>query len=314
MKVDLFKTTLTSILLLNKNDIVEALELIQEYCKNQEIIKNEDINSDFKRDFLNQLKVFVQKASEADYPEVLSLPWCYYINLTLSNFEVGLGKVSIFKNDKPTRFFVVDDISNKLNIKKEAGKPYVGMISTKYTLLNHQIPQMTVDEYADKIKLSPISVRQYIREGLIAGAEKIGGQWFVSSLAKKRSNDESYAVTYKVIDHVLDIPLKFKYLDDPTIISVILARSKIDGVFIKKPTNYVILNMKDKVESVELSLRDFKEIETFLQSNKSYKTEYDVDFSLLVWDKLRVRIEKDMKDSGPIYNNLAITGLIMLTE
>lgn len=313
MNVDLFKTPLTSILLLNKSDIMETLELIKEYCIKQEIIISEDINSEFKQEFINQLEILIRKTKESNFPDLLSLPWCYYVNLTLKNFEIGLGRVNIYESDEPSRFFVVDDISSKLAIKRVKGRRYVGMIVPEYTLVNHQIPQMTAEEYGAKMKLSPISVRQYIREGLIAGAEKIGGQWFVSALAKKRNNDESYAVIYQVVDKVLDVPLKFKYLDDPTIKSIVLIRSKKDGLIVKKSRNFVMLNMRDKHEAIELSLKEFKEVETFIQSSISYKAEYDMDFNLLVWDKLRVKIEQDIKDSGPI-SNLAITGLIMLAE
>lgn len=281
---------LSEILILNKEDILETLSDISKYCANKAHASNYENNDDFFMELNNEITNFISEAKNAEFPDKLPAPWAYYINLGISSFEIGIGilnnQVFILKNHENMPVVIDNIFSNTDNSSITRGIELL----PQYSLLTHPVKKISVEEYAIKYKLSPITVREYIRKGNIVGVSKLGRQYFVPVLAKKRSSSEqNYVVAYDYINTPIDIPLKFKYLDDENINTIILERFKDFGAKRYTRAKLTIEYKNNNHDAIQLSIKESKELETYLQSAPFLKYNSCYDYKLYVWEKLRIK-------------------------
>lgn len=282
---------LSEILMLNKKDILEALQDVLNYCTIPSHMSNYKDNNIFLKELNSEIKKFICEAENTEFP-TLTQPWGYYIDIRTTCFSIGIGKVE----ERPlaiSDFFIPSVYDDVLTEKKSR---FQGRrLSPKSNFLTHQIKTLTVEEYALQNNLAPVTVREYARKNIISPAQKIGRQWYISILSKKRdAKDEFYSAVYDYITTPTptNIPLKYKYLDNENIKRVALFRDKL-GENAKRFTKASLrIDYKNdfKFDIIKLSIKESKELESYLQSTPSFKYNSLLEYRLYVWEKMRIKL------------------------
>lgn len=286
-----FSKKLSEILIIDKKDIIETLNDLVHYYGNIALSKKCEDDTFFFRTMTNELNKFIEEVEEAEFPPLLP-PWSYYIDLLIDSFTVGIGKL------EPEDMSGIDLLLPLIydDVLTEASDRSQGRwLHPKSSFLTHTLKTLTVEEYALRNNLSPITIREYIRKGSIMGASKIGRLWYIPLLAKKRTNDQFYSdIGYDYVSTPKNLPLKYKYLDNENIKSLKITKYK-KSVNAKRYTNAELsIYYKDDSESsqIQLSIIEAKELELFLQSTPSFKYN-NQEYRMYVWDKLRTKTIKD---------------------
>ena len=213
---------LSNILILNKEDIIEILHNLVHYYSNIARSKNYEDDTFFST-ISSELNKFIEEVEEAEFPPLLP-PWAYYIDLRIDSFTVGIGKLEpedMFGIDLQLPF-IYDDVLTEASDRSQGR-----WLHPKSSFLTHTLKTLTVEEYALRNNLSPITIREYIRKGSIMGASKIGRLWYIPLLAKKRTNDQFYSdIGYDYVSTPKNLPLKYKYLDNENIKSLKITKYK----------------------------------------------------------------------------------------
>lgn len=282
---------LSEILILNKKDIQETLQDVFNYCTIPSHTSNYKDNKIFLKELNSEIKKFICEAEKTEFP-TLTAPWSYYINITTAYFSIGIGKVE----ERPlaiSDFFIPSVYDDVLTEKKSR---FQGRrLSPKSNFLTHQIKMLTVEEYALQNNLSPVTVREYVRKNIISSGQKIGRLWYIPILTKKRdAKDEFYSAVYDYITTPTptNIPLKYKYLDNENIKRVALFRDKL-GENAKRFTKAALrIDYKNDFKSdiIKLSIKESKELESYLQSTPTFKYNSLLEYRLYVWEKMRIKL------------------------
>lgn len=284
---------LSNILILNKEDIIEILHNLVHYYSNIARSKNYEDDTFFST-ISSELNKFIEEVEEAEFPPLLP-PWGYYIDLQIDSFTVGIGKLELedtFGMDLLLPI-IYDDVLTGATDRLQGR-----MLHSKSSFLTHTLKTLTVEEYALRNNLSPITIREYIRKGSIMGASKIGRQWYIPLLAKKRSNDQFYTnIGYDYISTPKNLPLKYKYLDNENIKSLEISKYKKSENAKRYNKAALYIYYKDDSESsqIQLSITEAKELELFLQSTPSFKYN-SREYRMYVWDKLRAEKIKETSE------------------
>lgn len=281
---------LSEILILNKKDIQETLQDVFNYCTIPSHTSNYKDNKIFLKELNSEIKKFICEAEKTEFP-TLTPPWSYYINITTACFSIGIGKVE----ERPlaiSDFFIPSVYDDVLTEKSR----FQGRrLSPKSNFLTHQIKMLTVEEYALQNNLSPVTVREYVRKNIISSGQKIGRLWYIPILTKKRdAKDEFYSAVYDYITTPTptNIPLKYKYLDNENIKRVALFRDKL-GENAKRFTKAALrIDYKNDFKSdiIKLSIKESKELESYLQSTPTFKYNSLLEYRLYVWEKMRIKL------------------------
>lgn len=281
---------LSEILMLNKEDIQEALQDVLNYCTIPNHTSNYKDNNIFLKELNSEIKKFICEVEKTEFPP-LSAPWSYYIDIRTACFSIGIGKVE----ERPlaiSDFFIPSVYDDVLTEKSR----FQGRrLSPKSNFLTHQIKMLTVEEYALQNNLSPVTVREYVRKNIISSGQKIGRLWYIPILTKKRdAKDEFYSAVYDYITTPTptNIPLKYKYLDNENIKRVALFRDKL-GENTKRFSKAALrIDYKNDFKSdiIKLSIKESKELESYLQSTPSFKYNSLLEYRLYVWEKMRIKL------------------------
>lgn len=283
---------LSEILIIDKKDIIETLNDLVHYYDNIALSKKCEDDTFFFRTITNEISKFVEEVEEAEFPPLLP-PWAYYIDLRLDSFTIGIGKLKLedIFGINLLLPIIYDDVLTPEATDHSQGR----WLHPKSSFLTHTIKTLTAEEYALRNNLSPITIREYIRKGIIMGASKIGRQWYIPLLAKKRTNNQFCTdIGYDYVSTPKNLPLKYKYLDNENIKSLKITKYK-KNENAKRYTKAVLhIYYKDDSTSseIQLSIMEAKELELFLQSTPSFK--YDAkEYRMYVWDKLRTKKIKE---------------------
>lgn len=98
----------------------------------------------------------------------LTTPWWYY------SFSFDVEGISLYLNHMEHLSFEEEDGQVKRMAYSHDGV---------YKLVERPIKKLTVEEYAEKFGVEPVTVRQWIRRGKIRNATKTGNEWRLSELS-----------------------------------------------------------------------------------------------------------------------------------
>ena len=73
---------------------------------------------------------------------------------------------------------------------------------------------LSVSEYAKLHEVLPVTVRQWIRRGKLAGIKKVMGEWMISELSLPDTNRNYSSHVYWWNDYLESLPTEFSYLND----------------------------------------------------------------------------------------------------
>ncbi len=147
----------------------------------------------------------------------------YYYNALLSLFNriiLDVFKRKIF--DAPNGWYYSLEISNRIAsicLKHISSSNYIeDSLNTKtsieisydekFSIINFPVENLSVEDYAKRIKTEPVTIRQWIRRGKLRNAFRIGGEWRIPSISDIPSRGYS-AVTYHVNGEWVNLPKAF---------------------------------------------------------------------------------------------------------
>lgn len=87
-------------------------------------------------------------------------------------------------------------------------------INSSFTLVEVQADLMTVNDYAKRYDIQPVTVRQWIRRGKIRSAIKFGGEWRIPELFELNKVRGYTPSIYVWSSTLTDVPEKFAFLND----------------------------------------------------------------------------------------------------
>ena len=219
----------------NKNEIIALLN------DNYRIIKDEAkrLGSGKKDPVVILFKAFIDKVKQSQLPKCDDW-WCY-------DFEVDSFGVRLFMcyccdwstdvTDAPTFTF-----------------------TEMYELISVNCDMVTVTEYAEMHKVTPVAVRQWIRRGKLRYIRKQGRDWIISSIA--RPTDKYVPVTYSWNKISASSVKQFPFLEE------------VDNVRIEQnhsnKTKFIIRCEKDEeIIEVEMADKEKEMLELELLSQES---------------------------------------------
>lgn len=290
MNVPALNNKLTEDLMLNKEDVIVVLHSLEAYYRR---LMEDSSDSNFYEKLLIELAEFTNKVDSSNFPAYIAPPWCYYVDININCFDVGIGVLNTLElsddkeDSKVYKKTFVENIDNKKN--------YILNFFEEYSFLKHIVPKLSVDEFAKKNNLSPISIRQYIRDGLIKGAEKQGRDWAIPLLASiNRKKDEN--AIYEIVGELNNIPIKYKYLETQDVTSIILRWPDETS----KKCEVILMSGWEKhakEECVEMTKKEMKEFEQFLISNSSFEYHEPKNNSLgRIWMKSHINSPSEISE------------------
>ena len=183
-------------------------------------------------------------------------PWWYY---AIEESQEGIElKASLLSK---LSFRIGDD-----------GEAYFRGYSTGagYVVAQLSLRKLTVEEYAEKYDVEPVTVRQWIRRGKLRSAEKIGNEWRIpesEDIPKRGYETGAYSINTEYAIRREAIPSEpYSFLKDTE--SLTIFQNKDD-----KNTFTVMYNVHNKWEpqTLELNTREREKLELFLISTPYFK-------------------------------------------
>ena len=153
----------------NKNEILDVLDYNYSTVKDEAKV----LGSGRKDPVVILFKAFIEKVKQSQLPNCDDW-WCYDYEVD----SLGVRLLMCYCED-----YSVDD----------AGDPTFTFSET-YELISLNGDMITVAEYAQMYKVTPVAVRQWIRRGKLRYIKKQGRDWIISSIAKP--TDKYVPVTY----------------------------------------------------------------------------------------------------------------------
>lgn len=173
----------------------------------------------------NALLEMLNKSEQAIVKEMRETPQhsIYYYNALLSLFNRIILDVFTRKIfDAPVGWYYSLEISNRIAsicLKHISSSNFIdGSLNTnnpteifydeKFSIINFPVENLSVEDYAKRIKTEPVTIRQWIRRGKLRNAFRIGGEWRIPSISDIPSRGYS-AVTYHVNGEWVNLPKAF---------------------------------------------------------------------------------------------------------
>lgn len=237
--------------IVTKSELLHQIELRKQDILN--IVSNSNRHTThYYLTLQNLLEQFEMRVKKTVLPNRLEDWWRYA-------FEISHKGIALYVEH--IRSVWVDD--NETDYMNETVDQIFVLAFTKARML-------TVDEYAKKYEIEPVTVRQWIRRCKLRAVEKAGKEWRISELADvpKRGFE---GAQYRWWDELTDLPENLKYLEGVRLATVL-----------KHPDsdNYIVIlsdasGPQSKRQDYEMSANERESLESFLIGNP--QVEYAVD-------------------------------------
>ena len=189
---------ITRVLIRNKQDILEALHNAKErslgYLK-----KSDDHSSAYCAIMESLYDNFIDNIKTMPIMTITDPWWHYKIEMNVEGLFLRIGRID--------RFSLRIDDNRKVLLRET--RSYGGYVVTHLSLR-----KLTVEEYAAKYGVEPVTVRQWIRRGKLRTAKKIGNEWRIPELTdipKRGYEQGSYNLSlhYQTKRSEIDSPYEF---------------------------------------------------------------------------------------------------------
>lgn len=213
-------------------------------------------------------------------------PWWGY------SIEMESNKIELFLYRIDTIFFTITE-DNKITCKwiDKRGN---------YSICKSSCKKLTVEEYADKYGVKPVTVRQWIRRGKLRSAEKIGSEWKIPELSDipKRGYLSGH---YQSNDNCAEeLPEEYQYLAKACLIMIVQSFAD------RNIYEVHCFSEKGDYEEIQMNEREREKLELFLISTSYFnymflgKEEYSTvdgrELETYLKEELK---EDDLKDYTP---------------
>ena len=135
-----------------------------------------------------------------------------------------------------------------------------------YELISVNCDMVTVTEYAEMHKVTPVAVRQWIRRGKLRYIKKQGRDWIISSIA--RPTDKYIPVTYSLNKISASLVKQFPFLEE-------VDNVRIEQNISNKSKFIIRCEKDDDIIEVEMVDKDKETLELELLSQENICFEED---------------------------------------
>lgn len=249
----------------------------------------------------NLLNNFIAKVAVNPIMTITDPWWGYSIEMESNKIELFLYRIDMI-------FFTITE-DNKITCKwiDKRGN---------YSICKSSCKKLTVEEYADKYGVKPVTVRQWIRRGKLRSAEKIGSEWKIpelSDIPKRGYLPGCYQLNENCAE---ELPEEYQYLAKDCLITIVQSvedRNIYEVLCISKKGDYEKIQMDERErEKLELFLISTSYFNYMFLGKEEYSTVDGRELETYLKEELK---EEDLKDYIPYVEsesdfemNLALDG------
>ena len=242
-----------------------------------------------------------------------SVAYCETMNNLLIDFIAKVAVNPIMTITDPWWGYSIEMENNKIELflyridmiaftKKKDNKITCKWIDKRgnYSICKSSCKKLTVEEYADKYGVKPVTVRQWIRRGKLRSAEKIGSEWKIpelSDIPKRGYLPGHYQLNENCAE---ELPEEYQYLAKFCLITILQSFAD------RNIYEVHCFSEKGDYEEIQMNEREREKLELFLISTSYFnymfsgKEEYStVDGRSLEIYLLEELKEEDLKDYTP---------------
>lgn len=242
-----------------------------------------------------------------------SAAYCEAMENLLNNFIAKVAANPIMTITAPWWGYSIEMESNKIELflyridviaftKKKDNKITCKWIDKRgnYSICKSSCKKLTVEEYADKYGVKPVTVRQWIRRGKLRSAEKIGSEWKIpelSDIPKRGYLPGHYMLNENCAE---ELPEEYQYLAKACLITIMQSCTN------RNIYNVHCFSKKGDYEKIQMNEREREKLELFLISTsyfnymflgkKEYSTVDGRSLETYLNEELK---EEDLKDYTP---------------
>lgn len=258
----------------------EKKKAIMEHLKN-----NCDHSVAYCETMENILNDFIAKVEVNPIMTITDPWWGYSIEMENNKMELFLCRIDRIS------FTIAED--NKITCKwiNKRGN---------YSVCKSSCKKLTVEEYADKYGVKPVTVRQWIRRGKLRSAEKIGSEWKIPELSDIPKRGYLPGHYYLNENCTEELPKEYQYLAKAFIMMIsqsIADRNIYEVHCFSKKGNYEKIQINEKErEKLELFLISTSYFNYMFSGKKEYSTVDGRSLETYLNEELK---EEDLKDYTP---------------
>lgn len=232
----------------------------------------------------NLLNNFIAKVAVNPIMTITDPWWGYSIEMESNKIELFLYRID--------RISFVIRKDNKIICKRRKGG--------NYSICKCSCKKLTVEEYADKYGVKPVTVRQWIRRGKLRSAEKIGSEWKIPELSDIPKRGYLPGHYYLNENCTEELPEEYQYLAKSCLIMIMQSFTN------RNIYNVYCFSEKGDYEKIQMNEREREKLELFLISTsyfnymfsgkKEYSTVDGRSLETYLNEELK---EEDLKDYTP---------------
>lgn len=206
-----------------------------------------------------------------------SIAYCETMNNLLIDFIAKVAVNPIMTITDPWWGYSIEMENNKIELflyridviaftKKKDNKITCKWIDKRgnYSICKSSCKKLTVEEYADKYGVKPVTVRQWIRRGKLRSAEKIGSEWKIPELSDipKRG----YLLGHYMLNEncAEELPEEYQYLAKACLITIMQSCTN------RNIYNVYCFSKKGDCEKIQMNEREREKLELFLISTSYF--------------------------------------------
>ena len=281
---------ITRVLIRNKEEILKVLQLLKDR-KLENLKKGNEHSLAYYSIYESLYDSFIENIRKIPIMTIADPWWYYAIEESQEGIELKASLLSKLS------FRIGDD-----------GEAYFRGYSTGagYVVAQLSLRKLTVEEYAEKYDVEPVTVRQWIRRGKLRSANKIGNEWRIPELTdipKRGYESGMYSISSEYQTKRNEIKSPYDFLKIANRIYIIQDKQDKNKYIVIYDTDY-----DNDQHSLEMNSNEREKLELFLISTPYYQdagrstsvSSYETitGYSLFGYLNEKVSVE-DLEKTGP---------------
>lgn len=198
-----------------------------------------------------QLDMFYTQINKTILPEKLEPYWRYTYEFTPS------ASILFLEHIKELEATDTEDLDDRMICGET--------VDQTFFLFAIEGDFLSVDEYAKKYEVEPVTVRQWIRRGKLKTAKKAGKEWYIPAMSDIPSRGYEGG-QYRIREAFTDLPEEYSYLKDFKLVTIFKKLKQ------KNMYHLILSDMKginSNIKELELTEKEREKIELFLMERKN---------------------------------------------
>lgn len=252
-EVDKEPEFITRVLIRNKEEILKVLQLLKDR-KLENLKKGNEHSLAYYSIYESLYDSFIENIRQIPIMTITDPWWYYAIEESQEGIELKASLLSKLS------FRIGDD-----------GEAYFRGHSTRggYVVAQLSLRKLTVEEYAEKYGVEPVTVRQWIRRGKLRSANKTGNEWRIpesTDIPKRGYESGVYSISREYQTKRNEIKSPYDFLRIANSIYIIQDKQDKNKYMVIYDTDY-----DDDQHSLEMNSKEREKLELFLISTPYYQ-------------------------------------------